>query len=68
MTEAEVVKIVKSEINKFISDKFDDEMKKNLHRSGSKSRNELVKTMKDSLESVFKVLWQKKDFWKTDIK
>lgn len=68
MNKNEIINIINLEIKKFISNSFDDEMKKNLHKSGSKSRNELIKIMKDSMEAVFKVLWQKRDFWKTDIK
>lgn len=68
MNKTEVTSIVKQEIKKFVSDSLDDEMKKILYRKGSKSRDELVKTISDGIEGVYKVLWQKRDFWKKDIK
>jgi len=60
--------IVRSEINKFVKDELDKEIKDILHKSTSKSREELVNAIKDALEAAFKVLWVKKDFWKTGIK
>ncbi|MFW6272272.1 MAG: hypothetical protein ACOC2U_00645 [bacterium] len=68
MTKSEVKDIVKSEIKKFVSDELDKEIEKNLKSKSSKTRAELIKTIKDSLEAVYKLLWQKKDFWKSDIK
>lgn len=64
----EVAKIVQSELKKFVKDELDKEMEKILHKKSSKSRQELIDTIKDSLESAFKILWVKRDFWKTDIK
>lgn len=64
----EIVNIVKCEIKNYVSDSLDDEIKKNLHNKSSKSRKELINTIKDSLEAAFKVFWFKRDFWKTDIK
>jgi hypothetical protein len=60
--------IVKDEINKFVDDSLDKEMKKVLRNSNSQSRDELISTIKNAMEAVYKVLWQKRDFWKTDIK
>ena len=34
----------------------------------TQTRDELISTIKSSLESVYKLLWQKKEFWKSDIK
>jgi len=68
MNKQEVTSIVKSEIKKFVDDSLDKEMKKFVNRKGSKTRGELMKTISDSMESVYKVLWQKRDFWKKDIK
>lgn len=68
MNKIEVKEIIDSEIKKFLSDSLDKEMKKILHNSNSASRNELISTIKNSIEAVYKVLWQKRDFWKTDIK
>jgi hypothetical protein len=64
----DVKDIVNSEIKKFVNDSLDKEVKKILHSSNSKTRDEMIGTIKNALESVVKVLWAKKDFWKTDIK
>jgi len=64
----EVISIVKDEINKFYNDSLDKEMKKVMAKSNSMTRNEMISTIKNSLEAVYKVLWQKRDFWKTDIR
>jgi hypothetical protein len=68
MDSNEVKKIVNDEIKKFVNDELDKEMKRILHTSNSKTRGEMVTSLKDALEAVVKVLWQKKDFWKVDIK
>jgi hypothetical protein len=64
----EIESIVKSEIKKFLDDSLDKEVKKVVARSNTQTRNELVSLIKDSLESVYKMLWMKRDFWKHDIK
>jgi len=68
MNEIDVKKIVNDEIKKFVSDSLDKEIKKILHSTNSTSRDELLNTIKNAIESVYKVLWQKREFWKTDIK
>lgn len=68
MDKTEVKKIVDNEIKKFVNDSLDKEMKKILQNSNSKSRGELITTMKNALDSVYKLLWMKKEFWKADIK
>ena len=68
MDKTEVKAIVDDEIKKFISDSLDKEITKILKGSNSMTRMELIKTIKDALESVYKMLWVKRDFWKTDIK
>lgn len=60
--------IVNSEIKKFVNDSLDKEMKKIIHSSNSHTRDEMINTIKNALEAVVKVLWAKKDFWKSDIK
>ena len=64
----DIVDVVKSEINKFVADSMDKEMKKHLHKSDSQSRKETINAIKNGLEAAFKVFWIKRDFWKTDIK
>jgi len=68
MDKNDIKGIVNDEISKFIKDSLDTEVRKVLHNSNSKSRDELIKTIKDAMESVYKVLWQKKEFWRSDIK
>lgn len=68
MDNTDVKRIVNDEINKFVNDALDKEIKKVMARSNSQTRTELISTIKNSLEAVYKVLWQKRDFWKTDIK
>jgi hypothetical protein len=68
MDKTEVKAIVNDEIKKFVGDMLDKEMKKVLHSNNSATRDELIQTIKNSMEAVYKVLWQKRDFWKSDIK
>jgi len=68
MDRTEVKEIVNDEIKKFIGDSLDKEMKKIVHNSNSQTRDELIATIKNALEAVYKMLWVKKEFWKTDIK
>lgn len=68
MTKKEVQDIVAREIEKFYKDSFDDKMKDVLKKSNSKSREEIVETIKDALEAAFKMFWYKRNFWKSDIK
>jgi len=64
----DVKTIVNDEINKFIGSELDKEIKKILVKSNSQTRGEVISTIKNALEAVYKVLWQKRDFWKTDIR
>ena len=68
MNKQEVKGIVNDEINKFVSDSLDKEVKKILSKSNSLTRTETISIIKNAMEAVYKVLWQKRDFWKTDIK
>jgi len=68
MNNSDVKEIVKDEIKKFVNDMLDKEMKKILQTKGSATRNELVDSLRNAFDAVYKVMWQKKDFWKTDIK
>jgi hypothetical protein len=64
----DIKRMVRDEIAKFVSDSLDAEMRKILANQNSKSRQEVAEAMKKAMESVTRVLWQKRDFWKTDIK
>jgi hypothetical protein len=66
--ENDVKKMVNDEITKFVSSSIDKEVRDLLRKKNSQSREELLNILKQSLESVFKQLWVKRDFWKTDIK
>jgi ATP-dependent Lon protease len=68
MDKIEVKAIVNDEIKKFVSDNFDKEIKRILHNTNSGTRDEVIHTIKNALDSLVKVLWQKKEFWKTDIR
>jgi hypothetical protein len=68
MDRQEVKEIVNDEISKFVGDSLDKEIKKILSKSNSQTRGEMISAIKNGLEAVYKVLWQKRDFWKTDIK
>ncbi len=68
MDKQDVKEIVNDEINKFIGDSLDKEIKKILGKSNSQTRTEMITIIKNAMESVYKMLWQKRDFWKTDIK
>jgi len=64
----EIIDLIQKELKDFVKDELDKEMADILHKSNSKTHKELIDMIKDSLESVFKLLWVKKDFWKTNIK
>lgn len=68
MDKNEVKSIIDGEIKKFVNDSLDKEISKILRKSNSQSRTELINTMKNALDSVYKLLWMKKEFWKADIK
>ena len=68
MEKGDVEKIVNDEIKKFVNDSLDKEMKRILRSSNSHTRDEMISTIKNAMEAVVRVLWQKKEFWKTDIK
>lgn len=68
MDENRVKKIIGDEIKKFVNDSLDKEVKKVLHSTNSQSREEMISTIKNAMEAVYKMLWVKKDFWKSDIR
>jgi len=67
MDSAEIVRIVNDEIRKFVANSLDKEIKKIMHGS-SATRDELISTIKNAQEAVYKTLWQKREIWKNDIK
>lgn len=68
MNNEDVKRVVNDEITKFVNDNLDKEIKKVMVKSNSQTRGELISTIKNAIEAVYKVLWQKRDFWKTDIR
>lgn len=68
MEKLETKQIVVDEIKKFLSDNLDKEVKKILHNGNSESRAEMINSIKNSFEAVYKNLWQKRDFWKNEIR
>ena len=68
MEKLDVEKVVNDEIRKFVNDNLDKEIKRILHSTNSKTRDEMIGTIKNAFESVVKTLWSKRDFWKADVK
>ena len=68
MNKEQIKRVVNDEITRFVNDSLDKEIKKVMAKSNSQTRGELISTIKNAIEAVYKVLWQKRDFWKTDIK
>jgi len=68
MDNSDVKEIVRDEIKKFVTDSLDKEIKKILHNKNSVSREEMTTTIKDGMDGVFKLLWQRKDFWQMGVK
>ena len=68
MDKTDIRAIVDDEIKKFVKDSLDKEIKKILRSSNTASRDEIVNIIKNAFDSVYKVLCQKKEFWKTDIR
>ena len=68
MDKSDVKQIVVDEINKFINNSLDKEIKKVLSKSSNQSRGEVVAIIKDVMDSVYRTLWQKRDFWQSSIK
>lgn len=68
LTKKEVNQMIKDEFKKFVNNDLDNEVEKIIRKSSSKSRGEVTKTIKDAIEKFAKVLWVKRDFWKSDIK
>jgi len=64
----DIKEIVNDEIKKFVNDSLDKEIRKVIHNSSSQSRDELISTIKNAMEAVYKMLWVKRDFWKSDVK
>ena len=52
MNKKEIKEIIVDEINKFINDALDKEMKKVLQKSNSQSRDEFMSTIKNAAEAV----------------
>ncbi len=68
MNKSDVKQIVVDEIDKFVNNALDKEIKKVLSKSNSQSRGETVAIIKDAMDSVYRTLWQKRDFWQSSIK
>jgi hypothetical protein len=68
MDKADVTNIVKDEMAKYYKDTLDKEVAALMHSMNTKTHAELITIIKNAMESVYKMLWVKKDFWKTDIK
>lgn len=67
MTEKDIKTLINTEIKKFVVDNLDKEVAKIMHDK-SKTRAEMIDMVRNAFDSVFRTLWQKKDFWSTSIK
>jgi len=67
IVDVRIKSIVNDEIEKFIKDSLDKEITKLLKSNNSKTRKEQLDTIKSAMESVYKMMWVKRDFWKSDI-
>lgn len=67
MNEKEIKSLINKEIRSFVLDNLDREVAKIMH-DNSKTRKEMVDSIGDAFDSVFRTLWQKKGFWKTEIR
>lgn len=67
MNEKEIKSLINNEIKKFMLDNLDKEIAK-IMRDNTKTRKEMIDSIGDAFDSVFRTLWQKKGFWSTSIK
>ena len=67
IVDTKIKSIVNDEIEKFIKDTLDKEISRLLKSNNSKTRKEHLDTIKNAMESVYKMMWIKRDFWKSDI-
>lgn len=67
IVDVRIKSIVKDEIENFIKDTLDKEISNLMKNNNSKTRKEQLDIIKSAMESVYKMLWVKRDFWKSDI-
>jgi hypothetical protein len=68
LTKAEVEKIVRDEMKKFLDKEFGNEMKKQLHNESGVARKELADIIRKALVEMNKFMWFRKDVWINNIK
>lgn len=67
MTEKEIKSLINTEIKNFMMDNLDKNIAKIMH-DNTKTRSEMATSIGDAFDSVFRTLWQKKNFWSGSIK
>ena len=67
MNKEEIKNIVRDEIERYIKNDLDKDIKK-IISTKTQSHGVIIDIIKDSLEAVYKTFWQKRDFWKNVIK
>jgi hypothetical protein len=67
MTEKEIKRLINLELKNFFIDNLDKEVSKLLH-DNTKSRGEMIDSVRNAFDSVYRSLWQKRDFWASGIK
>jgi len=66
LTKSDVEKIVKDEINNFVSKQLETEMSKLLKRG--KAHQDVNELVRIALETLFKNLWIRRTIWMADMK
>lgn len=68
LTKTDVKKIVQDEFDKKFNQLFTDALIKELKKTSSGARRELIDIIKEALLSVHKFMWMRRDTWQNQIK
>lgn len=67
-TKEELKKIVNDEINSFVKNELDYELKQLMSKSNSDTRKETLNVVKDGLGKFAEFMFVRKGIWQNDIK
>ena len=68
LTKRDIEKIIDDKIKSFIVNEFAKELKKELSKSGSPARDEMLELTRKALTNLAQFLWFKKDLWVNNVK
>ena len=68
LTKKEIKDIINDEVDKAFNKLFVDSFVKELKKSSSPAKKELVDMMKNAMVAVHKFMWLRRDVWQSDIK